>query len=71
MDHFECYTFEEAIHHETSFTRSKPQEYYILIDNILRVGDLISNSKLGLKMGPKQTAQIADPLQGVRASLKF
>ena len=71
MDPFECFTFKEAIDHETGFTRSHPQGYHTLIQNIQMVGKLIYNYKLELKRVPRQTAQITDPIQGGKASLKF
>ena len=61
MDPFECYTFKEVINHENGFTRNQPQGSYKLIDNIHRVFDLISNSKIELKRDPRQTDQIAEP----------
>ena len=38
---FECQKFEEAVNNETVITRSQPQGYYKLIDNLQRVGNLI------------------------------
>ena len=61
MDQFECYTFKKAIDNESRFTRIQPQGYYKLIDNIQRVGNLISNSKLELDRGPRQTSQMNEP----------
>ena len=49
MDQLKYYTLEEDIDHETSFTRIQPQGHYKLIDNLQRVGNLISNSKIELK----------------------
>ena len=71
MDQLKYYTLEEDIDHETSFTRIQPQGHYKLIDNLQRVGNLISNSKIELKRFPRQTTKIADPHQGGKASLKF
>ena len=68
---FECYIYEEAIGHETEFTRSQPQGYYRLINNIKRVGNLIYNYKLELKRVPSNIAQISQPPQRVKASLRF
>ena len=56
MDPFELYTSKEAIDHETGFTRSQSQGYYKLIDNIQKLGNMISKSKQELKRGPSQTA---------------
>ena len=71
MDQFESYTLEEAINHETGFTRSQPREYYKLIDNIHRVGNLISYSKLELKRVLMHATQIYELPQGGKSSLKF
>ena len=64
MDLFECHAFEEAIDHETGFTRSQPQGYYKLFNNLQWVGNLILNSRIELNRVPIQTAQIDDPPQG-------
>ena len=71
MDPFDCYNYKEAIGHEMGFTIIEHQGYSRLIDNIQRIGKIISNTKLELKRGRRQTAQIAEPLQGGKASLKF
>ena len=71
MDHLKCYTLEETINHETAVTRSQPEGYYKLMENLKRVSNLISNFKLQLKKGTSQTSQISEPTQGVKASLKF
>ena len=68
---FECYIYEEAIGHETEFTRSQPQGYYRLIKNLYGVGSLIYNYKLEFNRSPIQNAQIYDPHQGGKYSLKF
>ena len=36
-----------------------------------RQENLIPKSKLELKMGPRQTAQIAEPPQGGKSSMKY
>ena len=71
MDPFECFTFKEAIDHETGFTRSHPQGYHTLIHNIQMVGNLMYNYKLELKRVTGQTDKFTDPIQGGKASLKF
>ena len=64
MDQFEYYTFKKAINNKYGFTIIKPQWYYKWIDNIQRVGNLISDSKLELERVPRQTSQINEPPQG-------
>ena len=59
---------EEAIGHKTVFTRSMPQGYPKLIDNLQRVGKLITQSKQDLKRGSMQTAKTTDSPQGVNLS---
>ena len=63
MDPFELYTSKEAIYHETGFTRSQSQGYYKLIDNIQKLGNMISKSKQELKRVISQNYQISDPPQ--------
>ena len=46
MDPFRCFTFEEAVDHEIGFTIIHPQGYFILINNIHRVGNHVYNYKL-------------------------
>ena len=67
----ECNMFEKDIDIKTSFTTSQPQGYYRLIDNLQRVGYLNYIYKLEMNRGPRQTAQIAEPPLGGKASLKF
>ena len=64
MGPFKCYTFDEAIDHETIFTRSHPKGYYELIDNLHRVGNLIYKYKQELKMVQRNIAKIAESPQG-------
>ena len=71
MEHFEQHTFKEDINHENGFTRIQPQEYYTLIDNLQRVGNLIPKSKQEFKRVPRQTYKIARPPQGEETSLKY
>ena len=71
MDTLECYTSEEAINNETGFTIIQPQLYQKLPDHLQSQGNLISESNLESKMGPKQTAQISEPPQWGKSSLKF
>ena len=71
MDLFECNTANMAINNETCFTRSQYQEYYKSINNLHRVGNLISNSKLELKRVPSHDSQITEPPQVGKYSLKF
>ena len=71
MDLMECHIFEKDIYLKTSFTTSQPQGYYRLIDNPQRVGYLNYIYKLEMNRGPRQTAQIAEPPLGSKASLKF
>ena len=71
MGPFECYTYKEAIGHETGFTRIQPQEYSRLNNNLQWVGNLIYNYNLEFKRGQSQTAKIDEPNQGGKYSLKF
>ena len=71
MDPFKCYTYEEAIGHETGITRIQPQGYYRLIENLQRVGKLISNINLELKRVLGQTAHVSELPQGCKPSLKI
>ena len=71
MDPLECYTFEEAIDKETGFTRSQPQEYLKLLDNIKILSDLIPHSNPESKRVARQTDQITETIQGKKDSLKF
>ena len=71
IDPFECHIFEEAIAHEMDFTRSQPQGYYKLINNLKRVSNLVYHYKIELKRVPRQTSQIADPPHGGKYSLNF
>ena len=71
MDPFKLYTYNEDIGHETRFIRSQPQGYYRRINNLQRLGNLIYNYNLELKKDPRQTAQIVEPPQGGKSSLKF
>ena len=66
MDPFECYTYEEAIGNETVFARSQHQVYSRLISNLQRLVNLVYNYNIYLKRGTRQTAQIAEPPQGVK-----
>ena len=50
MDHLKCYTLEETINHETAVTRSQPEGYYKLMENLKRVSNLISNFNCSLKL---------------------
>ena len=70
MDLFECYTFKEAIVHQTGFTGSHTQGYSKLPDNIQRQGNLIPKSKIESNMGLSRTAQIVYTHQGIKVSLK-
>ena len=71
MDPFRCYTYEGAAGHEKGFTRSQPQGYYRLINNIQRFGNLIYNYKLKLKSVLRHNSKIYDPPQGGKSSLEF
>ena len=53
------------------FTGIQTQGYYRLINNLNRAGNSIYDYKLELKRVPRQTAQIAEPYQGGKYSLKF
>ena len=53
MEPFKIYTFGEVINNETFLTRIQPQWYYKLIENLQRVGSLISNSKARTEEGTK------------------
>ena len=68
---FECHKFEEAVNNETVITRSQPQGYHKLIDNIQRVGNLIQKYKQELNRVPRNTDQNTKHPQGGKASLKF
>ena len=70
MDPLDCYTFEEEIDNKNSLTRSQPKRCYKLIDNLRRVGNLISKYKQKSKRAPSQTSQISDPPQGNKALLE-
>ena len=57
--------------HEMGFTRSQPQVFSILINNLYRVSNLVYNSRIELKRVPRQTSQISDHPQGDKDSMKF
>ena len=57
---------DEDIDNETGFTRSHPQGYYKLINNLQRLGNLILQPTQELKRGPRQRAQIIEPPQGAK-----
>ena len=71
MENFEQQTFNVVQIHENGFTRSQPQGYYTLIDNLQRGGNLITKSKQEFKRVPRQTNKIARPPQGGGTSLKY
>ena len=71
MDPFECYTYEEAIGHETVFIIRHPQGYSRLINNIQRVYYQVYNYKIKLERVPRQIDQTTDTPQGGKYSLKF
>ena len=63
MEPFECYTFEEAIDHETSFAISHYQVYIKITENLWSKVNLLSNFGLEAKRDQRQTSQITEPPQ--------
>ena len=70
MDPFECYTFEYIINNKIGFKRFQPQGYAKSPHNIKSQGNLVVKHNQESKKGPSQTAKIAEPLQGVKPSMK-